>query len=56
MFLGPVECLYACLSQSENRCPVTMALHPLIPSATLDDRDTLIRLMETAEVRACNLP
>jgi hypothetical protein len=49
-FLGPVECLYGCLNQSENRCPTTMALSPLLASATLEDRDTLIRLMETAEV------
>jgi hypothetical protein len=27
-----------------------MALNPLLASATLEDRDTLIRLMETAEV------
>ena len=52
-FLGPVECLYGCLDQSENRCPTTMALNPLLASATLDDRDKLIRLMETAEVHAC---
>ena len=52
-FLGPVECLYGCLDQSENRCPTTMALNPLLASATLDDRDALIRLMETAEVHAC---
>jgi hypothetical protein len=53
-FLGPVECVYGCLDQSENRCPTsTGSDNPLTASATLDDRDTLIRLMETAEVHAC---
>ncbi len=52
--LGPVECLYGCLNQSETRCPTSMGSdNPLTASATLDDRDTLIRLMETAEVHAC---
>jgi hypothetical protein len=49
-FLGPLACLYGCMHQDENQCPATMALDPLIANATLDDRDMLIHLMETAEV------
>ena len=44
-----VSCSLACLHQNENSCENTTRIAHLIESATLGDRDTLVRMLELSE-------
>ena len=56
---GVVFCLHGCQHQAENRCGAStglLRLSPLVGSAALDNRDSLVRLLLSAESDCKLLP
>ena len=56
---GVIFCLHGCQHQAENRCDAStglLRLAPLVGSAALDNRDSLVRLLLSAESDCKLLP